>query len=276
MSSAALASDFAGLAAVVLLLGLRHGFDADHLAAIDALACHNAARRPRLARLSGVLFSLGHGAVVVGVAVAVSLLAEAWQAPTWLESMGVWVSVVVLTLLALVNIAAVVKAPGDEVPHLVGWRTGVLGRLLRAGNPLTVLGVGAVFALSFDTLSQAALFAMTGAAYGGWRPALLLGALFTLGMLLTDGLNGWLIWRLILRSERTARVASRTLALAVSGVGLLTAGLALALHVVPAAQLWAAGKELWFAGAVMVILVSSFLVGQRLAARAPVRVADPC
>jgi len=262
MNAAELASDFAGLAAVVLLLGLRHGFDADHLAAIDALACHNAAQRPRLARFSGVLFSLGHGGVVVAVALAVSVLAEAWQAPPWLESTGVWVSVVVLTLLALVNIAAVVRTPGDEVPRLVGWRTGVLGRLLRAGNPLTVLGVGAVFALSFDTMSQAALFAVTGAACGGWRPALLLGVLFTLGMLLTDGLNGWLIWRLIHRSERTARVASRTLALA--------------MHFVPAAQLWAAGKESWFAGAVMLILVSSFLVGQRLAAQVPARAAESC
>ena len=272
MNLAGLPGDFLGLAAVVLLLGLRHGFDADHLAAIDGLACHNASRRPGLARLSGVLFSLGHGGVVIAVAVAVSLLAEAWQAPTWLESTGVWVSVVVLTLLALVNIAAVVQTPGHEVPRLIGWRSGVLGRLLRAGNPSTVLGTGAIFALSFDTLSQAALFAMTGAAYGGWRPAVLLGMLFTLGMLVTDGLNGWLIWRFIHRSERTARVASRTLALAVSGVGLLTAALALAMHFMPAAELWAEDKELWFGGAVMLILVSSFLVGQRLAGRVPARI----
>ena len=53
-----LARDFGSLALVVLLLGMRHGFDADHLAAIDGLACHNAARRPRLANLCGVLFSL--------------------------------------------------------------------------------------------------------------------------------------------------------------------------------------------------------------------------
>ncbi len=269
MSSTDLARDFLGLAAVVLLLGLRHGFDADHLAAIDGLACHNAARRPRLARLSGVLFSLGHGLVVVAVALAVSLLAQAWQAPHWLDSIGVWVSVVVLTLLALVNIAAVVKTPGHEVTRLMGWRSGVLARLLRAGHPVTVLGVGVVFALSFDTISQAALFAMTAAAYGGWRPALLLGLLFTAGMLLTDGINGWLIWRLIHQSERTACVASRTVALAVSGVGLLTAGLALATRFVPAAELWAEGKELWFGGAVVAIVLASFLVGQRLARPMP-------
>ena len=269
MNSVDLARDFLGLVAVVLMLGLRHGFDADHLAAIDGLATHNAGRRPRLARLSGVLFSLGHGIVVIVVALVVSLLSRAWQTPQWLDSMGMWVSVGVLTLLAFVNIAAVVKTPSHEVARLIGWRSGLLARLLRAGHPLTMLGVGAMFALSFDTISQAALFAMTASAYGGWRPALLLGLVFTAGMLLTDGVNGWLIWRLVHHSERSARVASRTVALAVSGVGLLTAGLALATRFVPAAQLWADGKELWFGGAVVAIVLASFLVGQRLALAVP-------
>jgi hypothetical protein len=49
------------LVAVVFLLGAQHGFDPDHLAAIDGLARFNAAARPRLARWSGLLFSLGHG-----------------------------------------------------------------------------------------------------------------------------------------------------------------------------------------------------------------------
>jgi high-affinity nickel-transport protein len=265
MNSVDLARDFLGLVAIVLMLGLRHGFDPDHLAAIDGLATHNARRRPRLARLSGVLFSLGHGIVVIVVALVVSLLSRAWQTPQWLDSMGMWVSVGVLTLLAYVNIAAVVKTPNHEVARLIGWRSGLFARLLRAGQPLTMLGVGAMFALSFDTISQAALFAMTAAAYGGWRPALLLGLVFTAGMLLTDGVNGWLIWRLVHRSERSARVVSRTVALAVSGVGLLTAGLALATRFVPAAQLWADGKQLWFGGAVVAIVLASFLVGQRLA-----------
>jgi high-affinity nickel-transport protein len=276
MTATDLTRDFLGLACVVLLLGLRHGFDADHLAAIDGLACHNAATRPRLARLCGVLFSLGHGVVVVGVALSVSLLAQAWRVPQWLDSLGAWVSIGVLTLLALINIAAVLKTPGDEVARLSGWRSGVFARLLRAGSPLTVMGVGILFALSFDTVSQAALFAMTAAAYGGWRPALLLALLFTAGMLVTDGLNGWLIWRLIHRSERTAQVASRAVALAVSGVGLLTAALTLATRFVPAADLWAEGKGLWFGGAVVAVVLASFVIGQRLARAAVIRESDPC
>lgn len=275
MNAIALSGDFLGLACVVLLLGLRHGFDADHLAAIDGLACYNAAARPRLARLCGAFFSLGHGVVVVIVALGVSLLAHAWQAPRWLDPLGSWVSIGVLTLLALINIGAVMKTTGDEAVHLIGWRSGAFARVLRTGNPLAVMGVGTLFALSFDTVSQAALFAMTASVFGGWRPALMLALLFTAGMLVTDGINGWLIWRLIHRSERTAQVASRTVALAVSGVGLLTAGLTVTTRFVPAADLWTEGKGLWFGGAVIGVVFISFVVGQRLGRAAPTASAAP-
>ena len=46
----------------------RHGFDADHLATIDGLTRYNARANPRLARMAGALFSLGHGVVVLLVA----------------------------------------------------------------------------------------------------------------------------------------------------------------------------------------------------------------
>jgi len=53
---------------------------------------------------------------VVGVALGVSTLARAWRAPHWLESFGAWVSIGVLTLLALINIGAVLKTPRDQPP----------------------------------------------------------------------------------------------------------------------------------------------------------------
>lgn len=275
MTATDLPHDFVGLACVVLLLGLKHGLDADHLAAIDGLTRHNASTRPRLARFCGALFSLGHGGIVIGVALAVSFLAQAWHAPQWLEALGAWVSIGVLTLLALINIAAVMQTPGDEVARLSGWRSGAFARLLRAGGPLTVMGVGSLFALSFDTLSQAALFAVTATAFGGWQPALLLALLFTTGMLVTDAINGWWIARLIHRSDRTGRVASRIFGLAVCAVALLTAGLTLATRFVPAADLWAEGKELWLGGAVCAVLFLSFVVGQRLGRGAQMRATRP-
>ena len=257
--------EFVGLAFVVLLLGIKHGFDADHLAAIDGLTRYNAKARPRLARVAGVLFSLGHGAVVVCVALGVSMLTLAWATPQWLQAFGVWMSIGVLTLLALLNIAAVLQTPDDEMTQLAGWRSGVFSRLLHAASPVTVMGVGLLFALSFDTVSQAALFAVTASRFGGWQPALVLALLFIAGMLVTDGINGWCIARLIRRTDQTARVASRVMALAVSGVGLLTAAFSVASQILPNSGVWAKGKELWFAGAVVAVILLSFAVGQRLA-----------
>ncbi len=257
--------DFLGLALVVLMLGIKHGLDADHLAAIDGLTRYNAQARPRLARLAGVLFSAGHGIVVVGVALAVSVIAHVWRPPQWLDSFGAWMSIGVLTLLALINIAAVLRTPGHETAHLVGWRSGVFGKLLHAHNPAMVVGVGTLFALSFDTVSQATLFALTASQFGGWQPALMLALLFVAGMLFTDGLNGWWISRLIKRSDTTSRIASRVMALAVSGVSLLTAGLGVATQTVPNIDLWTEGKELWFGVAIVAVIFGSFLLGQRLA-----------
>jgi len=93
----------AGLSATIFLLGMRHGLDADHLAAIDGLARFNALSRPRLARLAGVLFSGGHGLVVVAVAAGVCAAARHWQVPAWFDALGAWISILVLALLAVVN-----------------------------------------------------------------------------------------------------------------------------------------------------------------------------
>ena len=251
---------------------MKHGFDADHLAAIDGLTRHNARARSQLARLAGALFSLGHGVVVVGVALGValgaSLAAQAWQAPAWLQAFGAWLSIGLLTGIAALNIAAVLRTPGDEVTPLAGWRCGVFSSLLRASNPATVMAVGLLFALSLDTLSQAALFAVAASQFGGWQPALGLALLFVAGMLLTDGINGWWLWRLIRRSDQTARVASRVMALAVAGVGLLTAALGVAYQTVPRFDAWAQGKEAWAGLAIIAIAGISFILGQQLAGRA--------
>ena len=72
----ALPNDWLALLAVVYALGLKHGMDPDHLATIDGITRSNAARNPRLARWSGLLFSAGHGAIVILVAIGVGLLAR--------------------------------------------------------------------------------------------------------------------------------------------------------------------------------------------------------
>ncbi|MGW8390776.1 HoxN/HupN/NixA family nickel/cobalt transporter [Pseudoduganella sp. HUAS MS19] len=255
-----------GLCLLVLSLGLKHGFDADHLATIDGLARWNMPSRPRLARQCGAWFSLGHGAVVMAIAVALSTLAGYWQPPTWLELWGAWISVACLLGLGLLNVQALLSAPAGQVVAPVGLKGRFLGRFAAASGPGGVALLGALFALSFDTVSQASLFAMAASQFGGWQYALLLGALFTLGMLVADGVHGCWIARLLRRSGEAAVLASRIMGWVVVGTSFLVAGFGMLKLSSPAVGAWSDGKELAFGVALLVVLAISFLLA-KVAAR---------
>lgn len=256
--------DFASLLLLVFVLGMKHGFDADHLATIDGLTRFNARDRPWLSRYAGSLFSLGHGAVVLLIALVVSLVAGRWQTPEWLELSGAWISIGFLSLLAWLNLHAVFSARPHEMVRPVGLRGRLFGHISRVSSPLGVALVGALFALSFDTISQAALFALAAAQFGGWQHALLIGSTFLLGMLFTDGLNGLWIARLIRRADDTAVIASRVMALAVGGMSLLVAAFGAARLMLPAIDAWSDGRELLVGLAVPLVIGASFLFAQRL------------
>ncbi|MBI5255503.1 MAG: nickel transporter [Burkholderiales bacterium] len=266
-----LPTDLPTLCAVVLLLGLKHGFDADHLATIDGMTRLQArAGRPQ-ARWCGALFSLGHGTVVVAIALLMSLLSRQGRVPEWLDATGVWISVSVLLVLGVANLRAVLASPPGVPVAPVGLKSALLGRLLgrwtRATHPAAVAGVGALFALSFDTLSQAALFALAASSFGGAGTALLLGLLFTAGMLITDAVNGWWIARLIARADVVAAVASRVMGLAVAALSLLVAALAMARQASGALDTWADAQGLTL-GLVMVGVPGlSYALARWLAAR---------
>jgi high-affinity nickel-transport protein len=248
----------------VFALGMRHGMDPDHLATIDGLTRFNAAERPRLARWSGFLFSLGHGLVVMAVAVAVGVAAQGWQAPAWLEGLGAWISILFLAVLGWVNLAAVLRAPADQVVPLVGIKGRWLGMFTHASHPLLVAGVGALFALSFDTLSQAALFSVAASAMSGWLFAAALGLAFMLGMMATDAANGLWIARLIRRTDRRAAIASRVMGLTVAGLSLLVAGFGLAKLLAPQLAAVTDGLELAFGAAVVATVAASYIVALKL------------
>lgn len=261
----ALPQDIVALSLLVFVLGMKHGFDADHLATIDGLTRFNSRVNPRLARFCGVLFSLGHGAVVVAIALAVSTLASRWQTPEWLETFGAWVSVAFLLALGLVNIHAVLSSEPGQIVQPIGLKGRFLGRLAQAASPFWIALVGALFALSFDTISQAALFALTATHFGGWQHALMLGLLFMVGMLVTDGINGLWISRLIRRADEVAVLASRVMSLVVGGMSLAVGVFGLMKMSLPAVEHWSDGKELAVGGAVMAVVAGSFLVSVRLA-----------
>ena len=211
---------------LVFALGAKHGMDPDHIATIDGLARFNAAHQPRLARWSGCLFSLGHGFVVTLVAALVASLSGGFAVPAWLEPIGAGISIVFLAALGIGNIAAVWRTPHDKVVCIMGLRTRWLHRFARTDHPLVIASIGALFALSLDTWSQTALFSLAAQQMAGWTFSVLLGLIFTAGMMAADGVNGLWVARLLSKADRRARVASRVMSLMIGTLSIAIACLA--------------------------------------------------
>jgi len=211
-----LPADGLGLAALVFLLGLRHGFDPDHLVAIDGLTGSNRSR------WNGLFFSLGHGVVVTLVGLVVAIAATEWQAPALLKEVGACISIGVLVVLGVANLLMLFRTPADRPVPLAGIRSRWFAEQLgRTSHPVLIASIGAAFALSFDTVSHALAFSLTGAAMAGWLFATLLGLVFTLGMVLVDALNG--LWVARMRGSRavSATIALLCLATAASALAAL-------------------------------------------------------
>lgn len=219
-----LPATWGALCALVLALGLRHGLDADHLAAVDALTRMQLQAARRGARWCGAWFALGHGAVVLLVALLVSQWAATARVPAWLDATGTALSAACLLLLGLANLRQLLLVPAGQAPAPAGLRTG-LTRWAR--QPAAAAGVGALFAVSFDTLSQAALFGLAGARFSGLGSALALAAVFAAGMLLVDACNGCWVARLLARPHAGAVALARALGWAVTALSLGVAALGL-------------------------------------------------
>ncbi|AXS81577.1 nickel transporter [Dechloromonas sp. HYN0024] len=259
-----LPADWLSLMILTFVLGMKHGFDADHLATIDGLTRYNARSRPDMARYCGTLFSLGHGTVVMAIALGVSALAGRWVVPEWFGTLGAVISIAFLIALGSLNLAAVLAAKSHEMVQPVGLKGRLLGSLRNVSHPALIALVGALFALSFDTLTQAAFFALAATQFGGWGHALVLALLFMLGMMLTDGANGLWIARLIARADQVALIASRVMGLVVAGISLLVAAFGAAKMLLPAVDAWSEGRELMFGALLVSIIALSYFVALRL------------
>lgn len=174
--------------ALIFLLGMRHGLEPDHLAAVDGLTLRSQAASPRWAPWMGALFALGHGVTVLAI-VAVAALASAQFTPSptvfgWLE----WLPIALLLLIAGMNARSLLA--GAQLAEVRGR---LLPRWLRgASGPLAAILVGMLFALVFDTALQAAAWGYAAVALGGMQPALLTGLVFAVGMGVTDTFDGWI------------------------------------------------------------------------------------
>jgi high-affinity nickel-transport protein len=208
---------FFGIAVIAFTLGLRHAFDADHIAAID-----NTTRKLRQegerSNSVGFFFSLGHSTVVLLIALALGLAVQ-WLVRSVISDngqlrdigglVGTSVSGVFLILIGVLNLAVLADilrvyrrmrrgeydhdSLGDELAA-GGLMTRLFSRLFRVVNESWhMYPIGFLFGLGFDTASEVALLAITAGTAASGAPfyaILALPLIFAAGMSLMDTADG--------------------------------------------------------------------------------------
>jgi nickel/cobalt transporter (NiCoT) family protein len=206
-----------GIGLTAYTLGLRHAFDADHIAAIDNTTrkLMNDGQRPLAV---GFFFSLGHSSVVFGLALLIATGLKAIIGPVEQDSsalhhytslIGTTVSGVFLCLIAAINVVILVgilrvfarmrrgEYDEDELEEQLNNR-GLLNRVLgRFTKSVTaswnMYPVGLLFGLGFDTATEVALLVLAGTSAAAglpWYAILCLPVLFTAGMCVLDTIDG--------------------------------------------------------------------------------------
>ena len=135
----------------VFVLGLRHGADPDHIAAIDNVTRNAYVKTPLLSRFVGTLFAGGHAVMVLSIAAVVGLIgSHVTTNSALIERIGTWVSIVVLLIVAGMNVRTL-RSGGTQ---LTGARTRLLPRRLREGSSaLLAIPIGLLFGFGFETSS---------------------------------------------------------------------------------------------------------------------------
>lgn len=212
-----------GTAFLAYVFGLRHAFDADHIAAIDNTVrkLMQDGKRPLTA---GFFFSLGHSTIVVLASAVIAASAAVLQGrlDAFHEVGGIVGTVVSAFFLLLIGFAnllvlrgiwlafqrarAGIKVGEEELDALLAGR-GMLSRLFRplfamVGRSWHMYPIGLLFGLGFDTATEIGLLGISAAqAASGmnfWM-IIVFPALFTAGMALVDttdsvamvGAYGW-------------------------------------------------------------------------------------
>ncbi len=206
----------AGLGFAAYALGLRHGVDADHIAAIDNTTRKLMQENKRPLAV-GTWFSLGHSTVVFAVSVVLVLTARALASEnSAFESagnlIGLAVSGAFLVLIGLINVLVVVgiyraftevrrgagKISSTELEDLLNKR-GFFNRAFRSlfriiRAPWQIYPIGVLFGFGFDTATEIALLAIIGgvglASSAPLWAILLLPFMFACGMVVVDTTDG--------------------------------------------------------------------------------------
>lgn len=208
------------LIVMALLLGIRHGFDLDHLATIDSIT-RTFRNNQYLSKITGILFSLGHGLVVILISLIIGSGFKPTAVPEWLNEIGDGISIAFLFLFGLLNLWNIFQHPSQST--LPCSLKNYLSRKLihKNFNPIFIVFIGILFAFSFDTVSQVVLFSLSASALAGCLFSGLLGVVFMLGMMLSDGLNGLFVSAFIQRADRISFLFSRITGLMIASFSLI-------------------------------------------------------
>jgi len=211
-----------GIGVTAYLLGVRHAFDADHIAVIDNTTRKLVGEGTR-STSAGFWFSLGHSSVVFGLAFLLAIGVRAIVGPVQdegsplLQTLGLVGSLVAGTFLILIGLSNLFAAVGiakvfrrmrsgdfdeAELERQLEQR-GFLARLFarvmrRVSKPWHLYPVGLLMGLGFDTATQVALLVLaagTAAFTLPWYAILVLPVLFAAGMSLFDAVDGVLMSR---------------------------------------------------------------------------------
>ena len=206
-----------GIGLTAYVLGLRHAFDADHIAAIDNTTrkLMGEGKRPMSV---GFWFSLGHSTIVFVLAFLVSMGVRSLDGSvrhhgSQLHQVTGWIGMLVsggflyliaglnlVILIGIIRISREMKRGRYDEPELErrlssrGLMNRILGRLTRTvSSSRRMYPVGLLFGLGFDTASEVALLVLAGGAAGAglpWYAILCLPILFAAGMALMDTIDG--------------------------------------------------------------------------------------
>lgn len=204
----------------MLVLGMRHGLDVDHITAIDNLVrLHNATKKSRLV---GAGFSSGHMISVLAEMIFIIYVVGSLTSTGNLQFWGGVTGAVALGTIGGVNIYAIKKwgKSGSAIlATKILKRTGMLGPV---GSALVT---GLVFGLGFDTATQISAITLSAVASAttGIQTALILSGFFALGMIPIDTLDSVLLRSAFSKIFHTK--AFRYMAYALSGAAVSVAAL---------------------------------------------------
>jgi nickel/cobalt transporter (NiCoT) family protein len=206
-----------GIGITAWTFGLRHAFDADHIAAIDNTTRKLMADGKRPLGV-GFFFSLGHSTVVLGLSAVIAVAAKLVAGQVGSDSsplhstgglIGTGVSGFFLYVVAAINLvilAGIVRifremrggrydeASLEQKLQERGLINRVLGPLARSiRSSWQMYPIGVLFGLGFDTATEVGLLALAGTSAAGgfpWYGILALPIIFAGGMALMDTADG--------------------------------------------------------------------------------------